>query len=120
LPGLGDFITVLAIVVAIAIVYYYPQVPRADWPLRLAMGMQLGGAMGNLIDRLTQGFVTDFISVGNFPVFNVADSSISMGVAILLFGMWFKERGLKTNTLSARTNPPIDTNAPKPEDLQGE
>ena len=93
LQGFGGIFTVLAIVVSLAILYYFPQVPRGDWPLRLAMGLQLGGAVGNLIDRLTQGgIVTDFISVGNFPVFNVADASISSGVAILLVGMWWHER----------------------------
>lgn len=91
--GLGGIFTVLAIIVAVLILYYYPQVPREDWPLRIAMGLQFGGAVGNLIDRLTQqGRVTDFISVGNFAVFNVADASISVGVAILVIGMWVKER----------------------------
>lgn len=93
----GDVFTVLAIVVSVAILYYFPQVPRKDWPLRLAMCLQLGGAIGNLIDRLFQGYVTDFISVGNFPVFNVADASISTGVAILIIGMWFMERAQKTS-----------------------
>jgi signal peptidase II len=60
--------------------------------------MQLGGAVGNLIDRLTIGFVTDFISVGTFPVFNVADSSISVGVAVLIIGMWIMERKQKTQS----------------------
>jgi len=92
LPGLSDVFTILAIVVSIAIFYYFPQVPRGDWTLRLAMGLQLGGALGNLVDRLTQGYVTDFISLGSFPVFNVADSSISVGVAVLILGMWIKER----------------------------
>ncbi len=90
--GFGDVFTVLAIVVSIAILYYFPQVPRRDWTLRLAMGMQLGGAIGNLIDRLLFGSVTDFVSVGNFAVFNVADASISIGVAILVLGMLAKER----------------------------
>jgi signal peptidase II len=85
--------TVLAFVVAGIIIYYYPQIERSDWSLRLAMGLQLGGALGNLVSRLTMsGSVTDFISVGNFPVFNVADSSISIGVAVLLLGLWFKDR----------------------------
>ena len=89
----GGVFTILAIIVSIVILYYYPQVPRNDWPLRLAMGMQLGGALGNLIDRLTQGgTVTDFISIGNFAVFNIADASISVGVVVLLIGMWIKER----------------------------
>jgi signal peptidase II len=92
LPGFGDVFTVLAIIVSLAILYYFPQVPREDWPLRLAMGLQLGGALGNLIDRLTIGYVVDFVSVGNFPVFNVADASISTGVAVLILGVWFKER----------------------------
>jgi len=91
----GDVFTVLAILVSVAILIYYPQVPRRDWPLRIAMGLQLGGAVGNLIDRMSQGYVTDFISIGTFPVFNVADASISIGVAILIFGMWFLERARK-------------------------
>lgn len=90
--GFGDVFTILSIVVSLIILYYFPQVPRKDWPLRLAMGLQLGGAVGNLIDRVTIGSVTDFISVGNFAVFNIADASISSGVAILVIGMWIKER----------------------------
>jgi signal peptidase II len=84
--------TVLAIIVICAIIYYYPQVESEDWTLKLAMGMQLAGAAGNLIDRLLVGKVTDFISIGVFPVFNVADSSISVGVVVLLVGVWIKEQ----------------------------
>lgn len=91
LQGFGGVFTILAFVVALAIVYYFPQIPRRDWMLRLALGLQLGGAIGNLIDRLSQGYVTDFISVGAFPVFNVADSSISVGVAVLVLGVWLKD-----------------------------
>jgi len=84
--------TVLAFIVIVAIIYYFPLVDHADWTLKLAMGLQLGGAAGNLIDRLLVGKVTDFISIGVFPVFNVADSSISIGVAVLLLGIWLKEQ----------------------------
>jgi signal peptidase II len=98
--GYGLIFTVLAFIVAGLIIYYYPQVDARDWWLKLAMGMQLGGALGNVVDRLTRGDlktfttgpVTDFISVGNFAVFNVADASISVGVVVLLLGAWFKER----------------------------
>jgi len=83
--------TVLSIIVSGVIIYYFPQVPREDWLVRLALGLLLGGAVGNLIDRLHQGYVTDFLSVGNFPVFNVADASISLGVAILFIGMLWQE-----------------------------
>jgi len=84
--------TVLAFIVIGLILYYYPQVETADWSLRIAMSMQLGGAAGNLIDRLTIGHVTDFISIGNFAVFNVADASISIGAAILFLGIIIMER----------------------------
>lgn len=90
--GLGDVFKVMALVVAAAIIYYYPRVPESDWALRVAMGMQLAGALGNWIDRMTIGHVTDFISVGNFPVFNVADSSITLGVVVLFIGMIIEER----------------------------
>lgn len=87
--------TVLAFIVIGAIVYYYPRVENEDWSLKLAMGLQLAGAAGNLVDRLIMGKVTDFISVGTFPVFNVADSSITIGVIVLLLGVWIKERNEK-------------------------
>ncbi|HKY53274.1 MAG TPA: signal peptidase II [Anaerolineales bacterium] len=91
----GMVFTVLAFIVIAAIIYYYPHVENSDWSLRLAMSMQLGGAIGNLIDRLTLGKVTDFISIGTFPVFNIADASISVGAAVLLLGVWLTERSEK-------------------------
>ena len=93
--------TVLAFIVIGAILYYYPQISRADWPLRLALSMQLGGAIGNLIDRIRIGHVTDFISVGRFPVFNVADSSITVGCIVLLLGVWWQERASKKDQVQA-------------------
>jgi signal peptidase II len=49
---------------------------------KAALGTVLGGTVGNLIDRLRFGYVTDFIGVGTFPAFNVADSSITVGTAV--------------------------------------
>lgn len=92
LQGMGGSFTIIAIIVSVAILYYFPRVPASDWTLRVAMGLQMGGALGNMIDRLTRGFVTDFISVGNFAVFNIADASITVGVLILLLGVYLQER----------------------------
>ena len=100
--------TVLAFIVIGLILYYYPQVEKADWSLRIAMSMQLGGATGNLIDRLTIGHVTDFISVGNFPVFNVADASITVGASVLFLGiiiMEQAERKKKQESAAQETSP---------------
>jgi signal peptidase II len=65
--------------------------------MRIALAMQMGGAIGNLIDRLRFGPVTDFIAVGAFPVFNIADASITVGVAILLLYLWILERKEKAS-----------------------
>jgi signal peptidase II len=101
LQGFADIFTVLAIIVAIVILYYFPRIPRQEWALRLALGMQLGGALGNLTDRLYQeGHVTDFISVATFPVFNIADASISIGVAVLILSIWFTEREKPSSQVS--------------------
>jgi signal peptidase II len=93
-------LTILAFVVIGAILFYYPQVEKDDWLLRLALSLQLGGALGNLVDRLTIGHVTDFISVGNFPVFNVADASITIGAVLLFLDVWLRERAEKKNDKS--------------------
>jgi len=91
--GYGWISAGLALVVAGLIIYYYPRTEPQDWWLRLALGMQMAGALGNLVDRiLLGGKVTDFISVGTFPVFNVADSSITVGTIILLIGVYLQER----------------------------
>jgi len=78
LPGGGILFTLIALLVAAIIVTYN---------FGLALGMQLGGALGNLIDRLRLGHVTDFLDFGPWPVFNLADTSIVAGVVILLFLM---------------------------------
>lgn len=122
LPHLSDIITVISIIVIIAILYYFPRLPKDEWLLRLALGLQLGGALGNLTDRIRQeGYVTDFISVWNFPVFNVADASISIGVAILILSMWFKEQDKGPSEGSERAEPPSEAAGSSiPEDVPGE
>ena len=79
----GNLFTVIAMVVSLVILYYAFRLPAGQWWMRIALGLQLGGAIGNLIDRLLFGPVTDFVSVGAFAIFNVADASISLGVAVL-------------------------------------
>lgn len=86
---------ILVSIIALIIIIYYPSLTEEDWFLRVALSLQLGGAVGNLIDRLTVGHVTDFISVGDFAVFNIADSCVTIGVGIMILGMWIQERKIK-------------------------
>lgn len=101
--GGSTVFTILAFVVIGIIIYYYGFVEQNDWLLRLGLSLQLAGAAGNLISRLTtNGEVTDFIAVGSFPVFNVADSSITVGTGILLLGIWLSERREREQSLQAQ------------------
>lgn len=81
LPGL---FTVTSILITAGAVYAYAaHLPnRSPW-VQTGVGLLLGGAIGNIVDRLRFGYVVDFVQVGWFPLFNVADSAISIGVAIL-------------------------------------
>ena len=88
----GVVFGILAVVVSVFIVVYYPQVPKDATLMRVSLAMQMGGALGNLIDRVIFGPVTDFISVLGFPVFNIADSSITIGVGLLIIGLWLSEQ----------------------------
>ncbi len=96
----GLIFAVLAVIISIFIIYYYPQIPLNETLSRIAMAMQMGGALGNLVDRIVFGPVTDFIAVGEFPVFNIADSSITIGVGLLILSLWINERREKKSALN--------------------
>ena len=112
--GASLIFTILAFVVAGVILYYFPRLDPKDWWMRLALAMQFSGAIGNLIDRLRfNGQVTDFISAGNFAVFNIADSCITVGTAILLLGVFLTERAQKKKaTASPSGEPKSEDEAP--------
>src|SRR5512146_2597594 len=75
--------TALAVVVSAVLVRWLAQTPRKEWRTALPLALVIGGALGNLIDRLRFGHVVDFIQVYHgqwtFPAFNLADSAISVG-----------------------------------------
>ncbi|HEX7877933.1 MAG TPA: signal peptidase II [Candidatus Eisenbacteria bacterium] len=89
---------------------------RHDWTRLIALGLILGGAIGNLIDRIFQKKVTDFIHVGipdgpRWPIFNVADSAVSIGVGILAWYVYVK--GSKADELPAPADAPAPTAEPR-------
>jgi signal peptidase II len=93
-PQQGGVFILIAVVVVVAIVLYYRHLPQGDWLIRVSLGLQLGGAIGNLIDRLRFGYVVDFIDVGFFPIFNIADASITIGVVLIAFSLWRSDRAM--------------------------
>lgn len=83
---------IFAVVVSIAIIIYNARLELGHKLLRLALGLQMGGAVGNLIDRSRQGHVTDFVDVGPWPVWNIADLAIVSGTILLVLIMFQEER----------------------------
>jgi signal peptidase II len=82
--------------VAVGILVYSRRLANANWLVRMGLGLELGGAVGNLIDRIRFGYVVDFIDVRIEPrlwpfVFNVADAAITVGVVLLLFTVFRPE-----------------------------
>jgi signal peptidase II len=78
-------IPAIAVFLLIYNVYYYHKFGELDWVYIVAFSLILGGAIGNLIDRFTFGHVIDFIDFRIWPVFNIADSAITIGALIILF-----------------------------------
>ncbi|MCJ7522961.1 MAG: signal peptidase II [Dehalococcoidia bacterium] len=84
------FLLSLAAVLAITIlVLYLRYLPRGSTLLNVGLGLDLGGAIGNLIDRVRLGEVTDFIDIGAWPVFNLADSAIVVGTFLIAYYLLF-------------------------------
>jgi len=89
------FLMIVGILAIILIIYFLIFVAKDSVALQLSISLQLSGAFGNIMDRIRLGSVTDFIDVGSWPVFNIADSCISVGMAMLAFYLyinWKEER----------------------------
>ncbi len=108
-PGLGWLFMLVNLTVLVGILAYYPRLPAGLWPLRLAAALILAGDLGNVIDRLRatwliarstgnvwaalpQAYVTDFVDIKIWPVWNVADMCVVGGVAILAWTLWRTDR----------------------------
>ncbi len=98
-PDQGLVFIAIAVIVVVIIMVYHRHLPADQWLIKISLGLQLGGALGNLLDRLRsslaaegsllerlhQAYVVDFIDFKIWPVFNLADSAIVLGVAILAY-----------------------------------
>ncbi|EIL95609.1 signal peptidase II [Rhodanobacter sp. 115] len=87
------FFVVLAVVISAVLVVWLARTARRDWRTALPLALIIGGALGNLIDRLHAAQVTDFIDVyyrnWHYPVFNIADCGVTVGAVILVvFGLF--------------------------------
>jgi signal peptidase II len=103
--GMPLFFTITSIVITAGVIYAYAaHLPNRQLWVQIAMGLLLGGAIGNIVDRLRLGYVVDFIAVGWWPVFNIADSAITTGVTMLAGYLIF----VGDDTQPAARTPPRD------------
>lgn len=83
--GHPEILTISALLIISGAIYFYARhLPNERRLMQATMGLILGGAFGNLIDRVRLGYVVDFMQIGWFPIFNVADSAITVGAALLM------------------------------------
>lgn len=78
-----QFFIISTLLIIFIILYYRHKIPATRSLVHFGLAIQLGGAIGNLIDRITYGYVIDFLDFRFWPVFNIADTAITVGVAIL-------------------------------------
>lgn len=85
--GIGPAVGWLTVVVILGLVFYLVQVPRNEWLIRAGLGLMIGGALGNMLDRIVAGEVLDFIQTPlRSGIFNVADVMINLGMVLIVIG----------------------------------
>ncbi len=119
LQNQGQFFVIIAGVVAIAILIYARHLPREQRFIRILLGLQLGGALGNVVDRLYQGYVTDYIRIGipgvyYWPNFNIADSAIVVGVIGLAGAILWQDIKAQRSAKPESPDAPVQDSAMPP------
>lgn len=84
LPQLSIVFTLAPFFILAVVIWFYRSQRTPSWLLSIGVGLIMGGAFGNLVDRLRYGYVVDFISFFNIPIFNMADAAVSTAVVIML------------------------------------
>ncbi|SFE40527.1 signal peptidase II [Alteribacillus iranensis] len=101
LQGQMMFFYIVTVVVIIAVIYYMQKYAKESRTYGISLGLILGGAIGNFIDRVLLGEVVDFFDVYiftyNYPIFNIADSALVSGVVLLIIKMTVSEMKEKRN-----------------------
>jgi len=103
IPFLRWILVGIISVIIIGILYYYSRSSERLFSV-FALALVLGGAIGNLSDRVLYGFVIDFIDVGFWPSFNIADSSITIGIILLIIYSWITPTLSSINKNKSRTS----------------
>ena len=91
--GIGRAVGWLSIIIVIGLSIYMIRTPKSMWMLRIGLALIIGGALGNMVDRIVAGEVLDFIQLAIRPgVFNIADVMVNAGMVISLLGVIFQRQ----------------------------
>jgi signal peptidase II len=93
----GNLLLYISIFVALFFTVYFILIEKPKLTMRVFISLVVAGALGNIFDRLRFGYVNDFIDVGFWPIFNIADSSISIALTIYFVDMIFLDRKKNEN-----------------------
>lgn len=93
--GFSSYLLAVGILVCCAVIYFHCRVPKNNYWLQIGLACLLGGSLGNLVDRISRGFVTDYIDFGFFPVFNLADIMINLGSLLIIINFLKAPTGKK-------------------------
>lgn len=99
-PQLSILFTIAPFVILAVVIWFYRSQKIPSWLLSIGVGLIIGGAFGNLVDRLRFGYVVDFVQVGTFPIFNVADAAVSTAVVLLL--LWSLREDTRSKEAAAQ------------------
>jgi signal peptidase II len=91
-PYQRPYLILVGIIICAVIIYMYVQTPASEFLLRLSFALILGGSLGNLFDRIFHGYVIDYLDFRVFPVFNLADTAINVGIALILLDLILKRK----------------------------
>ena len=93
----AELLLFLSVLVALFFTIYFIFIEKPKIFMRLFISLVVAGALGNIIDRIRFGYVNDFIDVGFWPIFNIADSSISIAITIYIFDALILSRNKDEN-----------------------
>ena len=91
-PGKMLLLILISIAVCAIVIYFYSRTRKKDLLLRVAFAIILGGSLCNLFDRVFYGYVIDYVDFRVFPVFNLSDVAINLGVFLIILDLFFKRK----------------------------
>lgn len=91
--GFSPYLAIVGMAVILAAIYFHFRIPAKNYLAQIALAFILGGSLGNLIDRLFRAYVIDYLDITIWPVFNLADVMINLGVVLLIYNLFKKEGG---------------------------